>query len=248
MGCAPCFALEYIQSGTTWPRPRSSCHSSLLAPVGALYDISSLQDIDNKPARLTLFQENEKYNCLSHVSPALLTTGQHFVARSFIVQGKTWQEFPENSSAFWVEIWWRKGGHWGDMYTTFFRRFSFLPITSSALFALGHRTCAAFPQQCKTHPEKTEFFLWQNLTMGICLTDFCDATDQFQKHPTNDRSFEIMTPKLTEEEKHSTRRQLLLKMYKDMWWSLTAWIRFGFRAFLWVMGNVVSAHSYNFQP
>ena len=85
-------------------------------------------------------EEVEKHNCLSHVRRALLTRGQHFVTGAFIVpQGK-------NSKNFWGGILRKyREKRLGDMYKRSFWARS-LPVTSRALFALGHRTCALFPE------------------------------------------------------------------------------------------------------
>ena len=116
-------------------------------------------------------EENEKYNCLSHVSRALLTTGQHFVTRLHCAREKMTRISREFFGDFeWKYCGGEKVAEWGDMYKPFLGGSASFPITSSALFALGHRTCAAFPQQYKTHPEKPEtksdygylfdWFLW----------------------------------------------------------------------------------------
>ena len=113
-------------------------------------------------------EENEKYNCLSHVSRALLTTGQHFVTRLHCAREKMTRISREFFGDFERKY---CGGEkveeWGDMYKPFLGGSASFPITSSALFALGHRTCAAFPKQYKTHPEKPDFFWGQNLTLGF---------------------------------------------------------------------------------
>ena len=53
----------------------------------------------------------------------------------------------------------------GDMYKRSFWARS-LPVTSRALFALGHRTCAAFPPNIKLIQKKPDLVL-QNLNMGV---------------------------------------------------------------------------------
>ena len=80
-------------------------------------------------------------------SPALLTTGQHFVTRFHCARQKMTrisQEFLSILSGNIVEKRWPVGWHVHAVFK------ASLPITSSAaLFALGHPTCAAFPPNIK---------------------------------------------------------------------------------------------------